>query len=54
MMTPQTARRLSSDQINRALENIAREIDALQADQIVLMTERDERMEAMRPKAGKR
>jgi cytochrome P450 len=49
-MNPDIARRMSWEQINRAFDNIARELDALLADQLVLVNERDRRMSAVRPK----
>jgi hypothetical protein len=48
-MNPDIARRMSSEQINRALDNIARELEVLREDQRVLINERDRRMSAMRP-----
>ena len=49
-MNPDIVCRMSTEQINRALDNIARELDALLADQLVLVNDRDRRMNAMRPK----
>jgi hypothetical protein len=49
MMNPEMAARMSTEQINRALDNIARELDALLADQRVLMKERERRTEAKWP-----
>jgi hypothetical protein len=48
MMKPEIACRMSTEQINRALDNIARELDALLADQRVLIHERERRMGAIR------
>jgi len=50
MMKPEIASRMSTEQINRAFDNIARELDALLADQLVLTNERDQRANARRPK----
>jgi hypothetical protein len=40
---------MSTEQIQRALDNIARELEALLEDQRVLINERDRRMNARRP-----
>jgi len=48
-MNAETVRRLSSEQIARMIENIAREIAGLQADQRVLIQERERRTEAKWP-----
>jgi hypothetical protein len=48
-MNADTVRRLSSEQIARMLDNIAREIAALQADQRVLLEERERRASAKWP-----
>jgi hypothetical protein len=48
-MNPDIARRMSTEQIQRALDNIARELNALLEDQRVLTNERDQRMNARRP-----
>jgi hypothetical protein len=42
--------RMSTEMINRALDNLTREIAALKADQVVLENERDRRMSAMKPR----
>jgi len=49
-MNAETARRLSSEQIQRMLDNISREIAGLQAEQRVLIEERDRRTEARWPR----
>jgi hypothetical protein len=48
-MNAQTVMRMSTEQIQRALDNIAREIESLLADQRVLMAERERRTEARWP-----
>jgi hypothetical protein len=48
-MSPDIVCRMSTEQINRALDNITREREALLADQIVLMKERHRRKDAMGP-----
>jgi hypothetical protein len=49
MMNRQTVMRMSTEQIQRAIDNIAREIESLLADQRVLIQERERRMEAKWP-----
>ena len=51
MMTPEDVCRWSSAQIDRALAHIEAELDALLADQRVLMSERERRSSAMRAKS---
>jgi hypothetical protein len=52
MMKPEMAARMSTEQINRALDNIARELDALLADQRVLIHERERRASAKWPRGS--
>ena len=52
MMTPESVCRWSSAQIDRALAHIEGELDALLADQRVLVSERERRISAMRPSAA--
>jgi len=45
-MKPEIVCRMLTEQIQRALDNIARELETLRADQSVLINERDRRMSA--------